>query len=75
MTSPVERAQALGHQVEDDAPGGVSRVQRWTCTVCGDAVLSYNGNIYGGAVERTCEESQAFWATRDTRKDGRGDLG
>lgn len=50
-----------GHAFEADHPGH-SAAGRWTCKTCGDAVLNYRGNIYGGATERSCEESQAFWA-------------
>lgn len=57
-TEPVLRAEALGHIVEWDPPSGLSSASRWTCTNrrCGAAVLEYNGNIYGSAVEKTCEQ-------------------
>lgn len=57
----VQRAQANGHAVEWDPPEGITAARRWTCTVCGDAVLKYGSNIYGGAIDRTCVESQAMW--------------
>lgn len=49
-----------GHILEPDH----TRILRWTCTVrgCGDAVLDNSGHVYGSVTERTCEESQAFWA-------------
>lgn len=50
-----------GHTFENDSPGGLSSVNRWTCTVCGDAVLMYGTNVYGGATERTCEQSISSW--------------
>ncbi len=51
-----------GHHLESDPPWGMTRAERWTCKTCGDAVLRYEDNIYGGAVERTCAESIAFWS-------------
>lgn len=51
-----------GHNLEADPPAALTAVRRWTCTRCGDAVLLNGGHTYGGATERTCEESQAFWA-------------
>jgi hypothetical protein len=50
-----------GHALESDPPAGMTAASRWTCKTCGDAVLEYNGNIYGGAVDRTCAESLVFW--------------
>jgi hypothetical protein len=51
-----------GHQLEHDPPAAMTRVRRWTCKRCGDAVL-LNGSIaYGGATIRTCEESQRYWS-------------
>jgi hypothetical protein len=50
-----------GHTFEADSPGGLSSVARATCTTCGDAVLDFRGNVYGGATERTCAESLVFW--------------
>lgn len=58
----VARAIENGHTVESDPPAGMTAAQRWTCTRCGDAALDYHGNVYGGAVDRTCDESVAFWA-------------
>jgi len=55
------KATANGHTVEWDPPASLTAARRWTCTRCGDAVLDYNGNVYGGAVDRTCDESVAFW--------------
>jgi len=50
-----------GHTFECDSPGGLSSVSRWTCVTCGDAVLKYGTNIYGGATERACIEAIEFW--------------
>lgn len=50
-----------GHSVESDPPHALSAASRWTCVTCGDAVLKYGSNVYGGATERTCEESIKFW--------------
>jgi hypothetical protein len=60
---PAEVAERVreGHAFENDSPGGLSSISRWTCTTCGDAVLRYGSNIYGGATERTCAESVEFW--------------
>jgi adenine-specific DNA methylase len=65
MSAPVpaeilERVKA-GHAVERDPPAALTRAERWTCPRCGDAVLRYDEHIYGGATERTCDESIAFW--------------
>ena len=57
----IERARAQGHAVESDPPAGMTAARRWTCTVCGNAVLVYGSNIYGSAVDQTCEESVASW--------------
>lgn len=56
-SDPIERANALGHSVESDAPHGLSRAERWTCPKCGLAVLRYAGNVYGSALEDTCGAS------------------
>jgi hypothetical protein len=53
--SAVERAAARGHKVEDDPPHALSWVRRWTCSVCGRAVLYNGGVVYGTAVEQDCE--------------------
>jgi hypothetical protein len=51
----LDRAEIVhGHAIEDDSPGGLSRVQRWTCGRCGDAVLRYGGNTYGSALDTPC---------------------
>lgn len=51
-----------GHQLVWDPPAALTSMCRWTCKTCGDAVLVRpDGSTYGGASERTCEESQAFW--------------
>lgn len=57
----VAAATEKGHTVEWDAPAGMTAARRWTCTRCGDAVLDYCGNVYGGAVDRSCDESMEFW--------------
>lgn len=44
----------FGHNVHWD-PG---TQQRWTCRHCGNAVLRVGCNIYGSAVERTCDDAQ-----------------
>jgi hypothetical protein len=53
--SPVE-AQHRGHLLEWDPPHALSNVLRWTCAnrVCGAAVLSYQGNVYGDATRTFC---------------------
>lgn len=53
-TEAPRRAEALGHEPESDPPFGMTRAERWTCTRCGDAVLKYNDNIYGSAVDEVC---------------------
>lgn len=54
MSDPAARAAALGHDVKPDPPHEMSRAERWTCTRCGGAVIRYNGNVYGAAVDYTC---------------------
>lgn len=54
VPEPVLRAEARGHSVYDDPPSGISAASRWTCSACGSAVLSYNGNIYGSALLIDC---------------------
>ncbi|HEX2242427.1 MAG TPA: hypothetical protein VHK27_04055, partial [Gammaproteobacteria bacterium] len=53
---PVIRASSFGHNVFEDHPEGLSKVRRWTCLTCGRAVLRYEMNIYGTAVEVRCGE-------------------
>lgn len=52
----VRRAESRGHHVTFDPPAGMTGTLRWTCTEteCGRAVLDYNGNIYGSAIEDDC---------------------
>jgi hypothetical protein len=51
----LDRAEFVhGHVIEDDSPGGLSRVQRWTCGRCGDAILRYGSNVYGSALDTPC---------------------
>lgn len=60
----VAKAVEKGHTVKPDPPAAMTAARRWTCTRCGDSVLDYLGNVYGGAVDRTCDESVAFWGER-----------
>lgn len=57
----VAEAAEKGHTVEWDPPPGLNAARRWTCTRCGNAVLDYRGNVYGGALQITCDESIARW--------------
>lgn len=50
----VSRAKEMGHDVKVDSPATMTAAHRWTCA-CGDAVLLYNGNIYGSATTAPCE--------------------
>lgn len=45
-----------GHAFEDDPPHALSRVERWTCTECGRAVLRNGMVVYGSAVREPCGE-------------------
>jgi hypothetical protein len=54
---PPRQATDRGHTPEWDPPAGLTAALRWTC-VCGDAVLDYQGNVYGGATERDCPRSK-----------------
>jgi hypothetical protein len=49
-------ARHRGHTLEWDPPHPLSNVMRWTCTgpLCGAAVLSYQGNVYGTATTTYC---------------------
>jgi hypothetical protein len=58
-SQPDKRAEQLGHTVEWDPPHALSSASRWTCTVCGAAVLSCRGNVYGTAIEKTCDQAKA----------------
>lgn len=60
LNADVQAKVKAGHTLEWDPPV-LSSVRRWTCKTCGDAVLDCRGNVYGGATERTCDESLAFW--------------
>jgi hypothetical protein len=57
MTTPAaaaDQARARGHRVENDGPtmGGAAR---YTCTVCGMAVLVAGaGHAYGSAIAKDC---------------------
>ena len=59
MRMEIEEALAkyaeLGHVVEDDSHGGISSVARTTCPICGKAMLCYQGNFYGSALEQSCD--------------------
>lgn len=59
--TPTEQAAALGHNVEWDPPAAITATARWTCTVCGEAVLQREDRVYGEAIEKTCEDAQAEW--------------
>lgn len=54
-------AEALdkGHAFEDDPPHALSRVERWTCTRCGAAVLRNSSVVYGSAATDECSEVSA----------------
>jgi hypothetical protein len=47
---PIRLAEEQGHKVEYD---GVTQ-ERYTCTVCGKAVLRVGCNIYGRAATEPC---------------------
>lgn len=52
---PPEEASKMGHDLAWDPPENVlSRAWRWTCTVCGHAVIDYQDNIYGSALTNHC---------------------
>ena len=46
-----------GHVFEADPTHAMSAVARWTCTGCGDAVLTNRGVIWGMATQRPCPSS------------------
>jgi hypothetical protein len=52
--TPPQKAEARGHRPVHDGPtmGGADR---WTCSLCGRAVLLYAGNVYGSAIEVDCD--------------------
>jgi hypothetical protein len=54
--APPNVAVQLGHTLEWNPPHALTSARRWTCKTCGAAVLDYHGNVYGSAVENTCEE-------------------
>lgn len=49
----VARKVQEGHSLYED-PFGHSQAERWTCENCGNAVLSYCGNVYGSVTEAPC---------------------
>ncbi len=51
---PITMAEELGHRVESDPPWGLTAVERWTCTACGEAVLRNRDVIYGNAAKDPC---------------------
>lgn len=57
----VAAATEKGHTIEWDPPAALTAARRWTCRRCGNAVLDYQGNVYGGALQITCDESIARW--------------
>jgi hypothetical protein len=48
--SKLMTAYELGHNMKWD-PG---RLARWTCSVCGRAVINCDGNVYGSALTNPC---------------------
>lgn len=48
---------ASTHQLAWDPPAAITAALRWTCTVCGHAVLDYAGTVYGSAVDSPCSPS------------------
>lgn len=49
-----DAAAALGHELEWDPPHELSNARRWTCKRCGRALLCFQGNWYGSALETQC---------------------
>lgn len=44
----------VGHVLEWDPPAAMTRVRRWTCVHCGDAVLVNGDVVYGSATRTSC---------------------
>lgn len=55
------------HMLVWDPPAGLTAARRWTCKVCGAAKIDYGGNVYGSAVEKTCDEYKAQMIALDER--------
>ncbi len=53
---PAFRAARLGQEVIWDKPARGTPVEsRWTCHICGRAVLARKGSVWGLAAEEQCE--------------------
>jgi hypothetical protein len=56
---PPAEVAGLGHQLEWDPPAALTSMRRWTCLVCGDAVLARpDGTVYGAASEHPCNPEE-----------------
>ncbi len=55
-----------GHDLRDDHPAHVSAL-RWMCATCGEGVMQYSGDVYGGATEKSCTDWQAHWRAWEAR--------
>jgi hypothetical protein len=60
---PPAEATSRGHVLEWDPPQAMPAVRRWTCSLCGEAVLESGGVIYGQAAERACPRRFVLVAT------------
>lgn len=56
LNQPPAVVAHLGHDLEWDPPAAMTSMRRWTCLVCGDAVLARpDGTVYGAGSERPCD--------------------
>jgi hypothetical protein len=68
MSGPPKAAIEYGHDLAWDPPA-FSAAERWTCTNdgCGAVAIRYQGNEYGSATERTCDEERSRQAVLGKR--------
>jgi hypothetical protein len=63
IPKPPAETASRGHLLKWDPPDALSAVRRWTCSLCGDAVLNNRGVISGQAADRACPRRFVLVAT------------
>lgn len=56
---PKQPEAAPGHDLFLDPPAALTRVERWTCSRCGRAVLRNGSHVYGSATTEPCDSNTA----------------
>lgn len=57
LTEGRKSAEARGHSLAHDPPHVLASVDRYTCTVCGAAVLGNGRAADGSALDRDCKST------------------